>query len=48
MCLKEPQQQAPRAGTPGFRAPEVLLKYVMQTSGILILNCTMHKTISRN
>ena len=27
------QQIAPRAGTPGFRAPEVLLKYPNQTTG---------------
>ncbi|KYQ57293.1 putative cell division control protein 7 like protein 2 [Trachymyrmex zeteki] len=39
ICLKEPQQQAPRAGTPGFRAPEVLLKHVMQTSAIDIWAC---------
>ena len=26
-------QTAPRAGTPGFRAPEVLLKYPNQTTG---------------
>ncbi|KYM98369.1 PREDICTED: cell division cycle 7-related protein kinase [Cyphomyrmex costatus] len=39
ICLKEPQQQAPRAGTPGFRAPEVLLKHVMQTSAIDIWSC---------
>jgi len=32
--LKEPQQVAPRAGTPGFRAPEVLLKHLLQTSGM--------------
>lgn len=34
ICLKEPYQVASRAGTPGFRAPEVLLKHVLQTSGI--------------
>ncbi|XP_018344888.1 PREDICTED: cell division cycle 7-related protein kinase-like [Trachymyrmex septentrionalis] len=39
ICLKESQQQAPRAGTPGFRAPEVLLKHVMQTSAIDIWAC---------
>lgn len=33
ICLARPQQTAPRAGTPGFRAPEVLLKYPSQTSG---------------
>lgn len=26
-------QAAPRAGTPGFRPPEVLLKYPLQTTG---------------
>ena len=26
-------QTAPRAGTPGFRAPEVLMKYPDQTTG---------------
>jgi hypothetical protein len=30
------QMQAPRAGTRGFRAPEVLLKYPYQTTGILL------------
>lgn len=34
LCLTKPSQTAPRAGTPGFRAPEVLLKYPMQTSAI--------------
>jgi len=34
ICLREPEQLAHRAGTPGFRAPEVLLKYLLQTSGI--------------
>ncbi|XP_011152689.2 cell division cycle 7-related protein kinase isoform X1 [Harpegnathos saltator] len=34
LCLTKPQEQAPRAGTPGFRAPEVLLKYSSQTSAI--------------
>ena len=28
------QQTAPRAGTPGFRAPEVLLKYPHQTTAV--------------
>ena len=27
-------QVAPRAGTPGFRAPEVLLKYPLQTTSV--------------
>ncbi|XP_020282777.1 cell division cycle 7-related protein kinase-like [Pseudomyrmex gracilis] len=34
ICLGKPQQEAPRAGTPGFRAPEVLLKYPWQTPAI--------------
>lgn len=34
ICLRESEQLAHRAGTPGFRAPEVLLKYLLQTSGI--------------
>lgn len=38
-CLKEPEQLAHRAGTPGFRAPEVLLKYLLQTSAIDIWAC---------
>ncbi|XP_012529770.1 cell division cycle 7-related protein kinase isoform X2 [Monomorium pharaonis] len=39
ICLNEPQQVASRAGTPGFRAPEVLLKHVLQTSAIDIWAC---------
>ncbi|XP_025994828.1 cell division cycle 7-related protein kinase isoform X2 [Solenopsis invicta] len=39
ICLKEPYQVASRAGTPGFRAPEVLLKHVLQTSAIDIWAC---------
>ncbi|XP_033223311.1 cell division cycle 7-related protein kinase-like isoform X2 [Belonocnema kinseyi] len=34
LCLVRPVQTAPRAGTPGFRAPEVLLKYPAQTPAI--------------
>lgn len=34
MCISRPEQTAPRAGTPGFRAPEVLLKYPSQTPAI--------------
>lgn len=30
---RRPRQQAPRAGTPGFRAPEVLLRHADQTTG---------------
>ncbi|XP_076316158.1 cell division cycle 7-related protein kinase-like [Tachypleus tridentatus] len=34
ICLSRSQEVAPRAGTPGFRAPEVLLKYKAQTTAI--------------
>uniref|UniRef100_A0A4W3HK54 non-specific serine/threonine protein kinase n=1 Tax=Callorhinchus milii TaxID=7868 RepID=A0A4W3HK54_CALMI len=34
VCLSRRQQVAPRAGTPGFRAPEVLMKCPQQTSAI--------------
>ncbi|XP_059504068.1 cell division cycle 7-related protein kinase isoform X1 [Stegostoma tigrinum] len=34
VCLSRRQQVAPRAGTPGFRAPEVLMKCPHQTSAI--------------
>ncbi|XP_022258056.1 cell division cycle 7-related protein kinase-like [Limulus polyphemus] len=34
ICLSRLQEVAPRAGTPGFRAPEVLLKYKGQTTAI--------------
>jgi len=33
-CTKRNECMAPRAGTPGFRAPEVLLKHLCQTSAI--------------
>uniref|UniRef100_A0A674IWQ2 Cell division cycle 7-related protein kinase n=1 Tax=Terrapene triunguis TaxID=2587831 RepID=A0A674IWQ2_9SAUR len=33
VCLSRRQQVAPRAGTPGFRAPEVLTKCPTQTTG---------------
>lgn len=39
LCLSRPNQTAPRAGTPGFRAPEVLLKYPYQTPAIDIWAC---------
>ncbi|XP_029167926.1 cell division cycle 7-related protein kinase [Nylanderia fulva] len=39
LCLTKPSQTAPRAGTPGFRAPEVLLKYPSQTLAIDIWAC---------
>ncbi|XP_029041669.1 cell division cycle 7-related protein kinase-like isoform X1 [Osmia bicornis bicornis] len=34
LCTSRPDQTAPRAGTPGFRAPEVLLKHLSQTPAI--------------
>ncbi|KAK0086165.1 hypothetical protein PV325_003670 [Microctonus aethiopoides] len=34
LCLIRPSQVASRAGTPGYRAPEVLLKYSYQTPAI--------------
>ncbi|XP_017875359.1 cell division cycle 7-related protein kinase-like isoform X2 [Ceratina calcarata] len=34
VCMLRPEQTAPRAGTPGFRAPEVLLKHASQTPAI--------------
>jgi len=34
ICNKKAELWAPRAGTPGFRAPEVLLKYLDQTCAI--------------
>ncbi|XP_067157045.1 cell division cycle 7-related protein kinase isoform X2 [Apteryx mantelli] len=39
ICLSRRQQVAPRAGTPGFRAPEVLTKCPTQTTGKSVL-CT--------
>jgi len=33
-CLTRKTQTAPRAGTPGFRPPEVLLKYPHQTTAV--------------
>uniref|UniRef100_A0A8C5TMA6 non-specific serine/threonine protein kinase n=1 Tax=Malurus cyaneus samueli TaxID=2593467 RepID=A0A8C5TMA6_9PASS len=38
VCLSRRQQVAPRAGTPGFRAPEVLTKCPTQTTGIIFLS----------
>lgn len=32
------EQKTPREGTPGFRPPEVLLKYPHQTTGIIDLH----------
>ncbi|NP_001407654.1 cell division cycle 7-related protein kinase isoform 4 [Mus musculus] len=37
VCLSRRQQVAPRAGTPGFRAPEVLTKCPDQTTGKSVL-----------
>lgn len=34
ICLSRPAEVAPRAGTPGFRAPEVLMKYRGQTTAV--------------
>ncbi|XP_054712563.1 cell division cycle 7-related protein kinase-like [Uloborus diversus] len=34
ICLGRDQEEAPRAGTPGFRAPEVLLKHKQQSTAI--------------
>ena len=38
-CLAKKEKRAPRSGTPGFRAPEVLLKYSRQTSAIDVWAC---------
>uniref|UniRef100_A0A8D1T2F3 Cell division cycle 7-related protein kinase n=1 Tax=Sus scrofa TaxID=9823 RepID=A0A8D1T2F3_PIG len=38
ICLSRRQQVAPRAGTPGFRAPEVLTKCPNQTTGVIFLS----------
>lgn len=45
LCLTRPQQTAPRAGTPGFRAPEVLLKHPSQTPGTNNNDLIKNKTI---
>ena len=34
LCISRSEQTAPRAGTPGFRAPEVLLKHPSQTPAV--------------
>lgn len=34
VCMLRKAQAAPRAGTPGFRPPEVLLKYPLQTTAV--------------
>lgn len=33
-CITKPDKRVPRAGTPGYRAPEVLLGYYKQTGAI--------------
>lgn len=38
MCLVRPAQVASRAGTPGYRAPEVLFKCTNQTPGMSFKN----------
>ena len=35
-------QKSPRAGTPGFRPPEVLLKYPNQTTGDISMMSLLH------
>ena len=49
-CLNRKAQRAPRAGTPGFRPPEVLLKFEHQTTAVdiwaagVILLCILSRT----
>jgi cell division control protein 7 len=38
-CLDRRQKRAPRSGTPGYRAPEILLQYMRQTSAVDIWSC---------
>ena len=38
LVIISPRQKAPRAGTPGFRSPEVLMRYPKQSTG---KNCTV-------
>lgn len=51
ICVIKPSQVASRAGTPGYRAPEVLFKYIHQTSAIdiwasgIIMLCIMSATL---
>ncbi|KAF7987509.1 hypothetical protein HCN44_003271 [Aphidius gifuensis] len=51
ICTVKPSQVASRAGTPGYRAPEVLFKYIHQTSAIdiwasgIIMLCIMSATL---
>jgi len=37
ICLSRKPHNAPRAGTPGFRPPEVLLRSPLQSTGIIFL-----------
>lgn len=34
VCLSRPDSSAPKSGTPGFKAPEILLRYIHQTTAI--------------
>ncbi|CAG0884272.1 unnamed protein product [Cyprideis torosa] len=34
LCVNKPLLYAPRAGTPGFRAPEILLRFTKQTTAL--------------
>lgn len=38
-CMARKEKRVPRSGTPGYRAPEILLKYLNQTSAIDIWSC---------
>lgn len=38
-CLAKKEKRVPRSGTPGYRAPEILLQYQKQTSSIDIWSC---------
>jgi len=44
-CLTRKPQGAPRAGTPGFRPPEVLLRCPIQTTGMKKLDSEL--TVNR-
>ena len=52
-CLSRKSQRAARAGTPGFRPPEVLMKFEHQTTsvdiwaaGVILLSILSRKTLS--
>lgn len=55
-CLSKPEANAPKSGTPGFKAPEILLRYPNQTTAIdvwsagVILFCLLagHSPLFRN